>query len=98
MDSSETEHRSGQHFPGRHFVLGWRHCVEQLLARGARILPCPALLSSAEVRETQAWLKVLGFDPGPIDGARGPQTKAAVLRYQAARQREETGELDVSFP
>jgi hypothetical protein len=51
-------------------------------------------LSSDEVRETQAWLKAFGFDPGPIDGSRGPQTRAAVRRYQAARQTEETGQID----
>ena len=60
-------------------------------------VPPSAQLRSDEVRETQAWLKVLGFDPGPIDGSRGPQTSAAVKRYQAARHREETGELDRSL-
>ena len=62
--------------------------------------PSPASIRTArplrrdEVRETQAWLKAFGFYPGPLDGLQGPQTKAAVKRYQAARQREETGVLD----
>ena len=45
----------------------------------------------------QAWLKAFGFDPGPIDGSPGSRTKAAVKRYQAARQTEETGLLDRSL-
>jgi hypothetical protein len=51
-------------------------------------------LSSDELRETQAWLKAFGFDPGPLDGLPGSLTTAAVKRYQAARQKEETGVLD----
>jgi hypothetical protein len=51
-------------------------------------------LSIDEVRETQAWLKAFGFDPGPLDGLRGTLTAAAVKRYQAARHSEETGMLD----
>lgn len=54
-------------------------------------------ISNGEVLEVQAWLKAFGFDPGPLDGMRGPQTVAAVKRYQAARQKEETGLLDQSL-
>ena len=54
-------------------------------------------LTSDEVREMQAWLKAFGFDPGPIDGYPGSRTKAAVKRYQAARQAEETGLPDRSL-
>lgn len=60
-------------------------------ARGARPL------SNDEVREMQAWLKAFGFDPGPLDGVPGSRTMAAVKRYQAARQTEETGLLDQSL-
>jgi hypothetical protein len=54
-------------------------------------------LSNDEVREMQAWLKAFGFDPGPLDGVPGSRTLAAVKRYQAARQTEETGLLDRSL-
>src|ERR1700682_3240419 len=54
-------------------------------------------LSYDEVRETQAWLKAFGFDPGPLDGLRGSRTMAAVKRYQAARQTETSGQLDRSL-
>jgi Putative peptidoglycan binding domain len=54
-------------------------------------------LSNDEVRETQAWLKAFGFDPGPLDGLPGSRTMAAVKRYQATRQAEETGLLSRSL-
>jgi len=54
-------------------------------------------LSNDEVRETQAWLKAFGFDPGPLDGLPGSRTMAAVKRYQATRQTEETGLLNRSL-
>ena len=53
-------------------------------------------LTSDEVLEMQAWLKAFGFDPGPLDGLPGPQTIAAVKRYRAARQMDETEALDRS--
>jgi len=51
-------------------------------------------LSSSELRELQAWLKVLGFDPGPADGLVGDRTTAAIRHYQSARHLEETGVPD----
>ena len=51
-------------------------------------------LSSGELRELQAWLKVLGCDPGPADGLVGGRTTAAIRYYQTARQLEATGVPD----
>lgn len=44
------------------------------------------------IREIQARLKALGYDPGPIDGVPGRLTAAAVARFQADQR------LDVKFP
>jgi cell wall-associated NlpC family hydrolase len=37
------------------------------------------------VKELQTLLKSKGFNPGPVDGAFGPKTKAAVLAFQRAK-------------
>lgn len=37
---------------------------------------------TVDYRRVQARLKDLGFDPGPIDGVRGPRTDAAVVRFK----------------
>lgn len=38
----------------------------------------------ATTRDVQARLKLLGHDPGPVDGIPGPLTRAAVRRFQTA--------------
>ena len=38
--------------------------------------------SGDEVRQLQDDLALLGFDPGPVDGAFGPKTEAAVRAFQ----------------
>lgn len=38
----------------------------------------------ANTREIQTTLAARGFDPGPIDGVRGPKTIAAIRAFQAA--------------
>lgn len=60
-------------------------------------LPAPrdrGRLSAGEVREVQARLAILGFNPGPADGAAGPQTSAAVRRFEEATGRPSTGAVD----
>jgi hypothetical protein len=52
-------------------------------------------LSSDEFREIQDKLQALGHDPGPVDGFFGPQTIAAVKRYEIAKGREPTGGIDL---
>jgi peptidoglycan hydrolase-like protein with peptidoglycan-binding domain len=41
-------------------------------------------------------LKEAGFDPGPIDGLLGEQTKQALREYQKAHGLRQTGQLDES--
>jgi peptidoglycan hydrolase-like protein with peptidoglycan-binding domain len=46
------------------------------------------------VREAQRALRDLGYNPGPIDGTFGPQTRSAVEKYQLAEKLSVTGHLD----
>jgi len=46
------------------------------------------------VREAQRALRDLGYDPGPIDGTFGSQTRTALEKYQLAERLSVTGELD----
>jgi hypothetical protein len=55
--------------------------------------PTPQLATN-EVREVQGRLRALGYNPGPVDGAAGPQTTAAVKQYQQARGLGATGTAD----
>jgi peptidoglycan hydrolase-like protein with peptidoglycan-binding domain len=47
-----------------------------------------------DVRQAQERLKEAGFNPGPIDGQLGAQTKDAIKDYQKAHGLRQTGELD----
>src|SRR4029077_20378087 len=51
-------------------------------------------LPRAEVREIQTLLEGFGFDPGPIDGAEGPKTQEAAMRYRQSRGGADTGAID----
>jgi hypothetical protein len=46
------------------------------------------------IAQAQEQLKAVGFNPGPIDGVLGPQTRAAFRRYQASKGLPATGALD----
>jgi len=48
------------------------------------------------VLQAQERLHTAGFDPGPVDGSLGPQTRAALRRYQATHGLPVTGELDAA--
>jgi Putative peptidoglycan binding domain len=51
-------------------------------------------LEGYEIMEIQTRLKVLGLNPGPLDGLSGAQTVAAVKQYEASKSRPQTGKLD----
>jgi peptidoglycan hydrolase-like protein with peptidoglycan-binding domain len=59
-----------------------RPTVSEILA-AAQVGPAP--LTPDEVRELQGRLKATGFNPGPIDGTMGRQTRSAVRDYAEAR-------------
>jgi peptidoglycan hydrolase-like protein with peptidoglycan-binding domain len=47
-----------------------------------------------QIRKAQEQLKASGYDPGPVDGNLGPQTKEALQDFQKARGLPQTGMLD----
>lgn len=48
-------------------------------------------MTAIDTRAIQTALKSRGFDPGPIDGAMGPKTRAAVRAFQAVNKLEVDG-------
>jgi peptidoglycan hydrolase-like protein with peptidoglycan-binding domain len=44
-----------------------------------------------EIRRAQERLKAAGFDPGPIDGILGPQTKSALEKYRSPHKLSHSG-------
>src|SRR5947209_714622 len=46
------------------------------------------------VSDVQQKLKDTGYDPGPIDGKMGPQTRAALKQFQQAQNIPPSGRLD----
>lgn len=50
-------------------------------------------LTWTEVHELQIRLRALKFDPGPLDGVKGPLTSAAVRRFQESQGDRATGDI-----
>jgi len=50
--------------------------------RAASEIPQQQATSSALVKDAQAYLTALGYQPGPIDGVLGPKTQAAIKAFQ----------------
>ena len=46
------------------------------------------------VKETQEILKDAGFEPGPIDGIMGGETRSAIKAFQKAKSLKPTGKID----
>jgi len=83
--------RQGAAVRGRDFFAKAAGCVAIVLiiASGAAVPRAAEVTGEAEVeatpsliREIQFMLQRLGMDPGPIDGAVGPQTVNAVHKFQ----------------
>ena len=49
---------------------------------------------NARVKEAQEILKDVGFEPGPIDGVMGGQTRSAIKAFQKAKSLKPTGKID----
>ena len=52
-----------------------------------------SLEGSARIREIQSALKSAGFNPGPVDGKMGQQTKTAVRDFQTANGLQADGKV-----
>jgi hypothetical protein len=57
--------------------------------------PAPARRSiGVSIQNAQTALQRLGYDPGPIDNAYGPQTRNAIIKFQRSQHLPATGVLD----
>ena len=63
------------------------------LSAVALALAPAALSASARIAALQVGLHAHGFDPGPVDGIRGPRTRAALLRFQRKHHLQLDGRL-----
>jgi peptidoglycan hydrolase-like protein with peptidoglycan-binding domain len=54
-------------------------------------MPAEAAMSAADRRQIQTALRRQGYDPGPVDGLFGPQTRVAIRHYQQSIGAESTG-------
>jgi peptidoglycan hydrolase-like protein with peptidoglycan-binding domain len=63
--------------------------AKEIQSPGASIeptAPVDTVSGNQEIRRAQERLKAAGFDPGPIDGKLGPQTKAALEKYRSSHK------------
>jgi len=51
------------------------------------------LSASARIAALQIGLRARGFDPGPVDGVRGPRTRAALVQFQRRHNLQVDGKL-----
>lgn len=72
----------------------WRSTGRSTTAAPASTAPRTTAPASADLRESQQQLKSLGYYDGAVDGLWGPETQAAVERYQRERGLSATGRID----
>jgi lipid-binding SYLF domain-containing protein len=65
-----------------------------LLLVGLLTAPLVAVSPDQSIRDVQNVLENKGFDPGPLDGVMGPQTRSAIREFQNSNHLEPTGMLD----
>jgi peptidoglycan hydrolase-like protein with peptidoglycan-binding domain len=61
---------------------------------GLSLTPRASASQHDNVKRVQETLRDKGYDPGPIDGVMGSQTRAAIRQYQTAENLPVTGHLD----
>jgi peptidoglycan hydrolase-like protein with peptidoglycan-binding domain len=69
-----------------------------LLMTGMLVLSLTPRASAGDrgdIKKVQKTLRDKGYDPGPIDGVMGSQTRGAISQYQKSENLPVTGHLDV---
>lgn len=61
-----------------------------------RPAPRPVLRPDPAVRQVQGILQENGYDPGPLDGLMGPQTRQALRQFQRDHNLPASGQLDAA--
>jgi hypothetical protein len=75
----------------------WTRMVFVLLMTGMlelSLMPRAFAGDHNNIKKVQKTLRDKGYDPGPIDGLMGPQTRAALSQYQKAENLPATGHVD----
>lgn len=78
-----------------------RHWMATILAAGAAgflaitlVPPAAAAKQNQQVESVQQALRDRGYDPGPVNGVMGPQTRQALAEYQKAQDLPVTQRVD----
>jgi peptidoglycan hydrolase-like protein with peptidoglycan-binding domain len=61
---------------------------------GLSLMSRASAADSGDVKKVQETLRDKGYNPGPIDGVSGPQTRGAISQYQKSENLPVTGHLD----
>ena len=61
---------------------------------GLSLIPRASAADQDNIKKVQETLRDKGFDPGPIDGQMGSQTREAISQYQKSENLPVTGHLD----
>ena len=75
----------------------WTGVVFVLLMTGMLglcLVPRASATDHNNIKKVQKTLRDKGYDPGPIDGVMGPQTRKALRQYQKSENLPVTGHLD----
>ena len=75
----------------------WTRVVFVLLMTGMlglSLMPRASASDHDNIKKVQQTLRDKGFDPGPIDGRMGSQTREAISQYQKSENLPVTGHLD----
>jgi peptidoglycan hydrolase-like protein with peptidoglycan-binding domain len=75
----------------------WTRVVFVLLMTamlGLSLMPRAFAGNRDDIKKVQETLRDKGFDPGPIDGVMGSQTRQAISQYQKSENLPVTGHLD----